>query len=377
MKKIFNNLEEKFIFPIGRKSWQILSLIGLLVLVLSILYFLANSTPTSRDNVNISKSEVIDNKVDTTAAVVVSSSSCTDENYNQWVDTLKQDLPNSEWKNLGDSSDSKIEYVTDSYGNYVQDEYGNYSTITKKVFKPNPVAIPNILNDIYSKKGYDSSSICQKIEVIKMLHYLNNKIDKGYLAKEAFFYNAYFIQQSGSITLNKLEQAYALISIIESGEKIIKEQKDLISAWKYINYIVSNSVTQSQIDIVTNLIKAHKTLPTKIFPASRYFELAESVFDNNLNEVDLTTAINAFTEDISYYDNNDLFKSLKRYLKLYRDKVEIAEQKKSMKTMEKALNRTKSLTAAGAAFLSIVAVASILLLFSIQSLLKAHLGNKN
>ena len=370
-------MEEKFIFPIGRKSWQILSLIGLLVLVLSILYFLANSTPTSRDNVNISKSEVIDNKVDTTAAVVVSSSSCTDENYNQWVDTLKQDLPNSEWKNLGDSSDQKIEYVTDSYGNYVQDEYGNYSTITKKVFKPNPVAIPNILNDIYSKKGYDSSSICQKIEVIKMLHYLNNKIDKGYLAKEAFFYNAYFIQQSGSITLNKLEQAYALISIIESGEKIIKEQKDLISAWKYINYIVSNSVTQSQIDIVTNLIKAHKTLPTKIFPASRYFELAESVFDNNLNEVDLTTAINAFTEDISYYDNNDLFKSLKRYLKLYRDKVEIAEQKKSMKTMEKALNRTKSLTAAGAAFLSIVAVASILLLFSIQSLLKAHLGNKN
>jgi len=52
----------------------------------------------------------------------------------------------------------------------------------------------------------------------------------------------------------------------------------------------------------------------------------------------------------------------------------MAEEKKSLKTMEKALNRVKSPTFAGGAFLSIVAIASILLLFSLQSLLKSHIN---
>jgi uncharacterized membrane protein len=47
-----------------------------------------------------------------------------------------------------------------------------------------------------------------------------------------------------------------------------------------------------------------------------------------------------------------------------------------MKRIEKSLHRTQSLTYAAGAFLAIVAIASILLLFSIQSLLKNHVGNK-
>jgi hypothetical protein len=39
MKKFFNNMEERFVFPIGRRSWQVLSLLGLVVLTLSVLYF--------------------------------------------------------------------------------------------------------------------------------------------------------------------------------------------------------------------------------------------------------------------------------------------------------------------------------------------------
>jgi len=371
-------MEERFVFPMGRKSWQILSLIGLVVLALSIVYFFLNATPTSRGSVNVSKSEVIDNKVDTSAvATVVASTGCSAESYNQWVDTLKKDLPNSEWKNLGDSSSLILAYVVDSYGNYVRDEYGNYQTAYQKSFKANPLAIPNVLNEIYAKSGYDSSSVCQKIEVIKMLHYLNQKTEPSYLAKEGFFYNAYFIQKERSLSVSKFDQAFVLFNLIESNDKTIKDQKELLNVWKYINFTASNSVTQNQIDLASSLIKAHKDLANKVFPANRYFELVEVLFNSSLKEEDLSTAVSGFNSDIKYYDNNDLYKSLRRYLKLYNDKVALAEAKKSAEVMEKSLNRVKSLTFAGGAFISIVAIASILLLFSIQSLLKNHLSNKN
>ena len=134
MKKFFNNMEERFVFPIGRRSWQVLSLIGLVVLALSILYFLLNATPTSRDSVNVSKSEVIENKVDTSITVVNSPSTCPQEDYNSWVDTLKKDLPNSEWLKLGDSSEPYSDYAKDEYGNYIQDEYGDYAMYEKRNF---------------------------------------------------------------------------------------------------------------------------------------------------------------------------------------------------------------------------------------------------
>jgi hypothetical protein len=374
MKKFFNNMEERFVFPIGRRSWQVLSLLGLVVLALSILYFLLNATPTSRDSVNVSKSEVIENKVDTTTVVVSSPSTCPQEEYNNWIDTLKKDLPNSEWVKLGDSSESYNDYARDEYGNYIQDDYGDYVMYEKRVFNKNREAIPNVLEDLFLNRGYDSTMICEKVEFIKMLHFLNKKVEKTYLVKEGFFAFAYGINELPSVSLSKLEDAFDLRKAILLSDKIINNQEELTDAWQFINYIVTNSVTDQQIDIAISTIKEHAALKDKTYPASKYFDIAKLVFDSNLGIDDLSTAVRDFNEDLSYYDKNDLYKSFKRYLKLYNEKVEMAEEKKSLKTMEKALNRVKSLTFAGGAFLSIVAIASILLLFSIQSLLKSHIS---
>jgi len=374
MKKFFNNMEERFVFPIGRRSWQVLSLIGLVVLALSILYFLLNATPTSRDSVNVSKSEVIENKVDTSITVVNSPSTCPQEDYNSWVDTLKKDLPNSEWLKLGDSSEPYSDYAKDEYGNYIQDEYGDYAMYEKRNFNKNPLAIPNVLEDLFTKRGYDSSMICEKVEFIKMLHFLNKKVEKNYLVKDGFFAFAYGINELPSVSLSKLEDAFELRKAILLSDKIIKDKEELYEAWQYISYIVTNSVSDQQIDIAISTIKEHAALKDKTYPASKYFDIAKLVFDSNLGIDDLSTAVRDFNEDLAYYDKNDLYKSFKRYLKLYNEKVEMAEEKKSLKTMEKALNRVKSLTFAGGAFLSIVAIASILLLFSIQSLLKSHIN---
>lgn len=374
MKKFFNNMEERFVFPIGRRSWQVLSLLGLVVLALSILYFLLNATPTSRDSVNVSKSEVIENKVDTTTVVVSSPSTCPQEEYNNWIDTLKKDLPNSEWVKLGDSSESYNDYARDEYGNYIQDDYGDYVMYEKRVFNKNREAIPNVLEDLFLNRGYDSTMICEKVEFIKMLHFLNKKVEKTYLVKEGFFAFAYGINELPSVSLSKLEDAFDLRKAILLSDKIINNQEEFTDAWQFINYIVTNSVTDQQIDIAISTIKEHAALKDKTYPASKYFDIAKLVFDSNLGIDDLSTAVRDFNEDLNYYDKNDLYKSFKRYLKLYNEKVEMAEEKKSLKTMEKALNRVKSLTFAGGAFLSIVAIASILLLFSIQSLLKSHIN---
>jgi len=374
MKKFFNNMEERFVFPIGRRSWKVLSLLGLVVLALSLLYFLLNANPTSRDSVNVSKSEVIENKVDTSTVVVSTPSTCPQEEYNNWIDTLKKDLPNSEWLKLGDSSEPYSDYAKDEYGNYIQDEYGDYAMYEKRNFNKNPLAIPNVLEDLFTKRGYDSSMICEKVEFIKMLHFLNKKVEKNYLVKDGFFAFAYGINELPSVSLSKLEDAFELRKAILLSDKIIKDKEELYEAWQYISYIVTNSVSDQQIDIAISTIKEHAALKDKTYPASKYFDIAKLVFDSNLGIDDLSTAVRDFNEDLAYYDKNDLYKSFKRYLKLYNEKVEMAEEKKSLKTMEKALNRVKSLTFAGGAFLSIVAIASILLLFSIQSLLKSHIN---
>lgn len=377
MKKFFNNMEERFVFPIGRRSWQVLSLIGLVVLAFSILYFLLNATPTSRDSVNVSKSEVIENKVDTTTSVVTTPTTCPQEEYNNWVDTLKKDLPNSEWTKLGDSTEPYNDYARDEYGNYIQDEYGDYVMILKRGFNKNPYAIPNVLEDIFNKRGYDSTMICEKVEFIKMLHFLNKKTESTYLVKEGFFNFAYGINELPSASLSKLEDAFDLRKAILLSDKIIKDKDEQYDAWQYISYVVTNSVTDQQIEIAISTIKEHAALKDKTYPSAKYFDIAKLVFDSNLGIDDLSNAVKGFNEDIGYYDKNDLYKSFKRYLKLYSEKVEIAEEKKSLRTMEKALNRVKSLTFAGGAFLSIVAIASILLLFSIQSLLKNHVNKEN
>jgi hypothetical protein len=52
MKKIrafLDSMEERFVFPIGRRTFQINALIGLTVLGLSIIWLIFNSTPTGRD----------------------------------------------------------------------------------------------------------------------------------------------------------------------------------------------------------------------------------------------------------------------------------------------------------------------------------------
>ena len=154
MKKFFNSMEERFVFPIGRRSWQILSLLGLILLTLSILYFVVNSTPTSRESVSVSKAEVIGDKVDTTATVVETTpATCSDQDYKNWLDTLKKDLTKEQRKSLFKLQNSIGLFDFDKKTIFQKSRLDNY-------FTQNPVIQKNLdtlFNNISSANSANNS----------------------------------------------------------------------------------------------------------------------------------------------------------------------------------------------------------------------------
>ena len=121
IKNLFNSMEEKYVFPIGRRTWQILSFVGLFVLVIGIIWLVINMTPTFRDSVHISKEEVKNNAVNNDSILIASSpainSNCTAKDVQNYLDSIQALTPNMEWKNLG-------QYVQETY--YLKDKYGEY-----------------------------------------------------------------------------------------------------------------------------------------------------------------------------------------------------------------------------------------------------------
>jgi hypothetical protein len=367
-------MEEKFVFPIGRRTWQILSLIALVTLALSIVYYLYNSTPTSRDSVSVSKNEVVENKIDTAAAATVVVSECKQEELTAWLDTIKADLPQSEWTNLGDSTEPYQSQVYTEDGYAVTDENGYPVYETKRGFNSNSKAIPNVINEIYTQKGLDSSSVCGRIEVLKALHALNKITDPGYLKDEAVFNHAQIV--GGAVTLDLINKSKELYLVIENSEAKIVNNESYQSFGAYLYYLNSNNPTEERVDAVKSLLAAHRKISNPKYKSKDYFNIAEIIFESSLPDKELSSAVDGFNGDVEFYDTNGLKNSLKKYLKLYSEKLERAEAEQSSKKVQKAIKRGESAVAAGWAFLSIVSIATILLLFSIQSLLKGHVNNK-
>ena len=371
-------MEERFVFPIGRRTWQILALLALLGLAAFILWFFINATPTGRDSVSVSKNEVVNNQIDTTSAPKENKepTSCSSEDYEKQLAIIKNDLPNSEWNKLGDSTEPYSTYLMDDYGNYATDEEGNYVFVTKRDFRKNEDAIPNILDAVYNERGLDSSQFCEKIEILKCLHALNSLTQSSFLQKEAFGRYAYIIGNSREITEGLIGRSVNLKNKIEDEQVQIKDANDLNSFLKLLNYVNSKNITDEQITICVDLLDEHRKLSPALFNKKNYFDIAVTLFESGIETAELKNAVNGFKEDIKYYDQHDLDKSLNRYLKLYEDKLALAEMEKSRKQLKKEANRMFSLMAIGSCFISIILIATILLLYSIQQLLKDHTVNK-
>lgn len=375
MKSFFVRMEEKFVFPIGRKTWQILALLSLLTLAASIVFFLINLTPTGRDSVSVSKNEVIENKIDTTAAAVPAAvQSCSLDDYKKTLDLIKADLPNAEWVKLGDSSDSYEQYVTDEQGNYIYDESGSIMMRMGRYFAANVDAIPNKLELIYSNRGLDSNNICEKIEILEALHYLNGLTSPAYRQKDAFDIYCRVMSASAAIKKYNLSSGFELMKLIEGEVPLFANEKDILKYFKYVEYLLDNSISQVRLDVASNLILEHRKLNSSEFDKADYFDLAKLIFNSSLPDEELKQAIDGFVKDIKFYGQNNMIKSLSRYLNIYNEKLQLAIEMQSLEKQKKANYRSISQMGALIGFGAVISIATILLLYSIQSLLKHHVS---
>lgn len=373
MKNFFTILEEKFVFPIGRRSWNIFVLLALLGLAGGILFFVLNLFPAGRGEVSVSKNEVIENRVDTTVVVVNTETTCSQADFNSWVDTLKSDLPKSEWKNLGDSSEPYETYLVDDYGNDIIDDYGNYLRVTKRNFEKNIYAIPNQLDDLFNNHGLDSADYCEKIELIKTLHALNKITQADFLAESAIYNYFYSLSNNRNLTKVTVDRSNELFNLIENASPFLKNETDQNQYNQYLSFMLrSSSIDEHKISMIKLLLNAHRALPNPKYTKNGYFSLAEVIIDNDLPSEELENAMKGFLDDLGFYDAKDLKGSLKRYLKIYQEKLDRELSLQAIKNAEKANNRNYSLLLAGASFIGAILIAIILTLFSIRSLLKQH-----
>jgi hypothetical protein len=371
IKKFFNSLEESFVFPVSRRTWQIMSLLAIVLLVFSIIYFTINSTPTKRDDVVVSKEEVTQNKVDTTVRSKTKVDVCSKLDLLSYTDSLRRISPKNEWINLGDSSEPMTEYFIDEYGNYVIDENNNYVTIKKRFFEANENAVPNMIEIIYSQRGLDTSEICSRLDVLKTLYILSQNTTSEYLQSSALMLYTRLLSQRNSVNEALVKRAFIFRGKIEGVSGKISDNNILEQFLYYLEYLSVNDIDDEKISIATELVSSHKKMTNKSkLTSAEYFNLAEIIFEANLSNEDLSQAIPEFQEELAFYDKNGLSKSLTRYLRIYQEKVAIAESDKQKREMEKSINKSKSINYAMYAFISIVGIATVLLLFSIQSILK-------
>jgi len=88
---------------------------------------------------------------------------------------------------------------------------------------------------------------------------------------------------------------------------------------------------------------------------------------------DIGSAVDDFNDDIDYFDQNNFLRSLDRYLELYLQRVSDAESDKIARSAEKAEKRVFSGMLMAAGFALILLIGIILLLFSIQNILKKNI----
>ncbi|MCE2865684.1 MAG: hypothetical protein LW804_08785, partial [Cryomorphaceae bacterium] len=185
MKKLthfLNQVEERILIRYGRRIWQIIGFISILAFVASLFLVISNLMPTDRKEVHISKQEYKSNKVDSDFDESNNIDACTKSAYKKALDSLKKQMPLSEWVQL-----TKSESVTRYREVYRYDPwYGSYSSYepyTTFEETKNYDAIPVILEGIFSSKGIDSTEYCDQIEVVRAITALMKQTQKRVATK--------------------------------------------------------------------------------------------------------------------------------------------------------------------------------------------------
>jgi hypothetical protein len=107
-----------------------------------------------------------------------------------------------------------------------------------------------------------------------------------------------------------------------------------------------------------------------------YVDVASVIINSDLSNEELPNALEGYNSEMELYSRNGLLTTFHKYLKLYEEKLAIALAKQQAEKERKEQQRMYSLYAIAASFAAIVSVAGILLLFSIQNILKRNIDKE-
>jgi hypothetical protein len=409
---LFNSLEEKYFFPMGRRTWQGLSFLGLAAIIVGLLYFFLNATPTFRDDVEVEKEEVIEDQAIEEEYVEEISSNCDREDYEEELNKLKLILSNCEFNDLGDSiertkfkpfelpgidedsgdngvevaveetyfSQSEFDSIKTLYSS--KDLYRNYwgginEKVSYKEFRPNMKAIPNQLNNLYVQKGIDSAEFCKKINIVKAVNSYVKQFDFNYfnqykIYRECYQGFSYYDFSNKSITWAKAVMPIVVVDF--DGIIAVNEQH---RQFKRIHKMaIKNYISEEVVELAESTIEEHQELeePESDLNYRDYLSVISTIdsYSSRMGD-DIESAVDDFNDDVDYFDQNNFLRSLDRYLELYLQRVSDAENDKIARSAEKAEKRAFSGILMLAGFALILLIGIILLLFSIQNILKKNI----
>ena len=379
LKKFLNSFEEDYLFRYGKRSWQVISLIFFLILSYTIVQYLWNLRPSSREEVSISKIEFDRSQIDYDFDITNDIDKATLADYNKALKGLKGAMPYAEWEDLGDSvAKSDFSYVPyEAYDPYWGFSYTDYRRIeTKyKVFEKNRDAIPNILEDIYEAKGIDSLQYSEKIKVLNLAKALiaySSKKNSTNLLRD--YFKSYLIY-AGQLTPQAVKDLAATFKKVDRKPYLhdpYGENDDWSEFSYYLSICQGYSLTQERFEIANNALAKLKN-KVKFKEKEQAHYVARIVLGSYLSNEDLKKATEEFfaSKDYKLTEKNagEIFG---KYMGLFSEKVNLAEGLLAEEKADKESNRSEYYQEGRYAFVAIILIAAILILFSIRQIIKSR-----
>lgn len=329
--------------------------------------------PTDRKEVHISKQEYKSNKVDSDFDESNNIDACTKSAYKKALDSLKKQMPLSEWVQL-----TKSESVTRYREVYRYDPwYGSYSSYepyTTFEETKNYDAIPVILEGIFSSKGIDSTEYCDQIEVVRAITALMKQTQKRVATKTLKETYRYLISYN-DLQKEDVDRAVAMYKGVNGKKPFVVNPDDEKDAWPYFSsylYAYSNSadtISETRDEIAIDVAKKLKKKGIKKpeYRNNMVLWVLRNEMDDEANEIACT---DLFESKAFKFNEKNFLERVNKYVQLYVEKYRLAESLKAEEEAEKAENVELYGSSGLASFGLILGIASILILYSIRQILK-------
>jgi len=371
LRHFLTSIEEKIMLRYGRRIWQMIAFLAMIVFVISLLFILINLLPTSRKEVHISKREYNKNQIDYDFDESNDVDACNLADYKKAVDSLKSQMPNSEWVQLFTKERVQRYKEVNRYDPW----YGSYSTYVPYYVEEeveNRDAIPNILKGIYESKGIDSAAYCEQISIVRVLTVLMKQTQKDVATRALKEYYRGLVSYN-YIDRKGVERAISTYSGVNGKKPFVvnpddsKDPYHLLSS--YIRVYSNDTLTDKRDELAIDASKKLKTKKIKDLELRNSFALW--VLKNEMDDAATEMCLNdLFTKNTFKYNEENFKENVDKYLGLYLEKYRLAEQLKFEEEMEKEENVEFYSSSGLASFGSILAIASILILYSIRQIIK-------